>query len=119
MFGNRARRGWSRMTILAAVAPAVVFVTVSCSASAPSAAGDPQLELGRSMFAARCSACHGPSGAGAFGPKLSEGAVVKKYPDPADQRAVVANGRGNMPKWSSILSADEIDAVVRYTREKL
>lgn len=105
--------------VLMIVAPLAAIVAASCGSSAPSAAGDPQLELGHSVFAARCSTCHGPTGAGAFGPELASGAVVRKYPDPADQRAVVANGRGNMPKWSSILSAEEIDAVVRYTREKL
>ena len=53
------------------------------------------------------------SGQGVIGPKLGGGAVVAKYPDAADQRAVVAEGRAGMPKWSSILSAEELDAVVR------
>ena len=41
------------------------------------------------------------------------------YPDPADQIAVVTNGRGGMPAFGDRLSAEEIAAVVEYTRTVL
>jgi len=44
---------------------------------------------------------------------------VKTHPDVADQRSVIENGRKAMPKFLSVLSTEEIDAVIRYTRESL
>ena len=41
------------------------------------------------------------------------------YPDPADQIAVVTNGRGGMPAFGEKLSEEEIAAVVEYTRTVL
>lgn len=77
------------------------------------------LELGEVVFARDCAACHGPSGEGGVGLKLADGRVVERYPDPADHRAVVVEGRGAMPAWGSRLSDEEIDAVVRYERKGL
>lgn len=78
---------------------------------------DPRLEsLGAQVFADTCTGCHGKDGGGGFGPQLAGGAVVAAFPDPADQRLVIATGRGAMPAYEGNLSADEIDAVVAYTR---
>ncbi|MEO0493228.1 MAG: cytochrome c [Actinomycetota bacterium] len=85
----------------------------------PDGAPDEELSLGRDVYSRRCANCHGAGGGGGTGPKLSEGQVVVDYPDPADQRAVIANGRNAMPAFSGSLSTAEIDAVVRYTREVL
>ena len=109
----------ARRAIVHAPLALLVAAAVSCGASAPAAEGDPQLVLGRQVFTSRCATCHAPNGAGGVGPKLAGGAVVAKYPNAADQRVVIANGRNGMPKWSGILTDAEIDAVVRYTREKL
>ncbi|NDH11609.1 MAG: cytochrome c [Actinobacteria bacterium] len=67
----------------------------------------------------RCANCHGAGGGGGTGPKLSDGQVIIAYPDPADQRLLIANGRNAMPSFSGSLSSAELDAVVRYTREVL
>lgn len=80
-------------------------------------AGD--LQLGERVFAQNCASCHGRSGDGGMGPKLADGRVVDRYPDPRDHRAVVTEGRGAMPAWDDRLSDEEIDAVVRYEREGL
>lgn len=80
---------------------------------------DQELVLGRDVFARRCASCHGVSGGGGAGPKLSDGAVVMAYPDADDQRHVIVNGRKAMPSFANRLSDEEIDAVVRYTREVL
>lgn len=48
---------------------------------------------------------------------MNGGRLERAHPDPAAQRDIVANGRGTMPAFSGRLSAEELDAVVRYTRE--
>ena len=40
-------------------------------------------------------------------------------PTPADEIAVVANGRGSMPVFADSLTAEQIAAVVEYTRTGL
>jgi mono/diheme cytochrome c family protein len=45
--------------------------------------------------------------------------VVTRFPDPAAQIAVVTDGRRGMPSFATRLSADEIAAVVEYTRTVL
>jgi mono/diheme cytochrome c family protein len=82
-------------------------------------ASDPELVTGRAVYEAECARCHGGSGGGGAGPKLSDGRAAERFPDPADQEAVVRNGRGTMPSWEGKLSDEEISAVVRYTREAL
>jgi mono/diheme cytochrome c family protein len=71
-------------------------------------------------FQERCSGCHGVSGDGGTGPKLSGGAVARKYPNIEDQIAVVTNGRDGMPAFKGKgLNAAQIRAVVEYTRTQL
>lgn len=95
-----------------------------CAAEAPAvplgADGepDPVLALGRDVFGSRCTNCHGSSGGGGTGPALA-GRVEEEYPDPADQAAVIRDGRNSMPTFGGTLSEAEIEAVVRYTREVL
>jgi mono/diheme cytochrome c family protein len=47
--------------------------------------------------------------------------MTERFPDVADQVALVSNGVSgtSMRAFSDVLSAEEIDAVVRYTRESL
>ena len=59
------------------------------------------------------------AGEGGFGPELAAGAVVERYPEFDDHRAVVVSGRDAMPAWGDTLTDEEIDAVVRYERERL
>jgi mono/diheme cytochrome c family protein len=73
---------------------------------------------GQAIFATRCASCHGADGGGGFGPTLA-GVVASRYPDPADQEAVVANGRGAMPSFSDSLTPQQIRAVVDFTRTAL
>lgn len=82
-------------------------------------AGDATLLAGRAVWMARCERCHGPEGKGGAGPRLA-GRMATAYPDPAAELAVIANGKGSgMPAWKSLLSADELDAVLQYTRRVL
>lgn len=81
--------------------------------------GDPDLEAGRTTFINSCASCHGFAGGGGRGPKLSDGKVLENYPDIADQITIVADGKSSMPSFSGRLDAEQIEAVVRYTREVL
>jgi mono/diheme cytochrome c family protein len=74
---------------------------------------------GANVFGDNCAVCHGGDGSGGIGPRLAGGRVVAVYPDPADQIAVVTNGRDGMPAFADTLSEDEIAAVVEYTRTVL
>lgn len=71
---------------------------------------------GAEVFANRCASCHGSDAGGALGPKLSEGRVVERFPDIADQIAVIAEGQGGMPAFGDRLSEAEIQAVAEYLR---
>jgi mono/diheme cytochrome c family protein len=82
-----------------------------------SAADDPVIEAdGAGVFSERCASCHGSDGGGSVGPQLSDGRVVERFPDVADQIEVVRDGRGAMPSFEDRLSEAEIEAVVEYTR---
>jgi mono/diheme cytochrome c family protein len=80
---------------------------------------DPELALGREVFAARCVSCHGESGGGGRGPNITGDRMAERFPDPADQVAVITAGRNEMPAFEDVLSPEQIDAVVRYTRDVL
>ena len=71
------------------------------------------------IFRTRCAGCHGAAGEGGFGPRLAGGRVVERFPDPADQLAVITDGQGSMPAFGKRLTADELEAVVAYTRDDL
>jgi mono/diheme cytochrome c family protein len=74
---------------------------------------------GATVFGDNCATCHGGDGSGGIGPRLAGGRVVTVYPDPADQIAVVTNGRAGMPAFGRKLTEEEIRAVVEYTRTVL
>ncbi len=73
---------------------------------------------GSSIYAANCATCHGSDGQGGVGPALA-GKVVDKFPDAADQVAVVTDGRGGMPSFGGDLTDEQIAQVVEYTRTDL
>ncbi|MDH5519143.1 MAG: cytochrome c [Acidimicrobiia bacterium] len=117
--GPRRRRGPLAAFALA-VPVLVAAILTACVGEVPEvSSGDPVLVLGREVYSRNCAGCHGASGQGGTGGKLNEGAVAEKFPDPADQFAVIANGRNQMPAFTGKLSDDEIEAVVRFTREGL
>ncbi|GEM_PF-1166996 len=107
----------------AAEAPATTVAedTGGGASETPEAPAAPtaDMALGQTVFEANCAVCHGQNGEGLVGPQLGGGAAVANFPDPADQIAVVTDGRGGMPAWGSSLSEEEIAAVVAYEREGL
>lgn len=92
----------------------------ACGSSGPPTPSDPVLAQGQQVFAARCASCHGIDGGGGIAPALA-GRMTERFPDPADQIALIAGGvpGTSMRAFEDVLSAEEIDAVVRYTRESL
>jgi cytochrome c oxidase subunit 2 len=105
---------------------ALVFGAACGSKSQPNVAPQPkgkqaqdsELVEGRMVFVANCQRCHGPRGQGLIGPKLA-GVVTNSFPNIQNEINVVTNGAGAMPAWHDKLSAADIKAVVRYTREVL
>jgi mono/diheme cytochrome c family protein len=108
------------------------------------AVADP-LTIGNQVYhSAGCSGCHGSNGEGGVGPALHAGESVKTFPTVADQIDWIKNGSqslkqgtpygdpnraggqrtvkeptGDMPPFGSTLSAQQIQAVVQYERQKL
>ncbi len=86
----------------------------------PEGTPDPVLVAGRAVYVDRCSSCHDADGSGTGdGPRLNRGRLLQAYSDPADAVAVVSEGRNRMPAFGGLLTADEIDAVLRYINEVL
>ena len=69
---------------------------------------------GQKLYEQNCAACHGKTGGGGIGPSLK--GIESKFPNAADEEAIVTNGQGSMPGFGGSLSAEEISAVVAYTR---
>jgi len=78
---------------------------------------DPALVRGREIWGKACASCHGSDGSGGRGPSLVS--VEIRYPVLADQVKVVTDGQGSMPGFSGRYDPEELEAVVRYTREVL
>jgi mono/diheme cytochrome c family protein len=102
--------------VIAAVATAAfVILLFTNEPQKPAAIPKSGSGTGQAIFSTRCASCHGADAGGGFGPALA-GVVVERFPNPADQAAVVAKGRGSMPSFSESLTPDQIAAVVAFTR---
>lgn len=118
--GNRPRVMRIRTLLPAALVLAAPLAAIACTGgSGPPAApaDDAELVLGRTVYAGNCAPCHGPNGGGGVGPQLSGGRLLANVPDPADEVAIVINGRKQMPAFNQKLTPEQVSAVVRYTRE--
>jgi mono/diheme cytochrome c family protein len=123
-----------------------IWAILYAGSLSPADTGGPsQLDLGAEIFASKCASCHGGSGGGGVGRKLSEGEVLKTFPNIAEQLAFVAHGsdgaglgnvygdpnreggphiagtyNGNkMPAFLDVLKPEELLAVVRHERETI
>jgi mono/diheme cytochrome c family protein len=124
------------LPVLAAL-PVWAFV-YAATLEPPSLGESDPLTFGAAVYASNCATCHGATGGGGAGPKLSGGSVLDTFDDPADQIEWVTLGsqgfqdagrttygdnnkpvtRG-MPAWGATLSPEEISAVVFYERTGL
>ena len=89
-----------------------VCTTLAASCSSSSEKSEPK--TGAQVFQAVCATCHGKDGSGFVGPSLYD--VAQRYPNVADQIAVVTDGRRGMPSFATQLSPEQIRRVVEYTR---
>ena len=113
---------WFEMAALLAVAVFIGMLFLN-SPTAPPATPAAAVEAaggidGGELYGKSCAGCHGGDGSGGIGPRLA-GSVVAKFPDPAAQIAVVTDGRRGMPAFETRLTAEEIAAIVEYTRTVL
>lgn len=72
---------------------------------------------GAALFAARCAACHGDKGQG--GAVAEEPINTARYLSRRSEdklRAIIRDGTERMPGFGGVLSASEIDAIVRFMR---
>lgn len=115
------RRRLRTFAVSLVVAAATATATAACAGgTAPAVPADnPQLVAGQDVYARNCASCHRADGSGGVGLKLNEGQVLDRYPDVADQRAVIVDGVRAMPGFGGRLDDAEIDAVIAYTREVL
>lgn len=67
------------------------------------------------LYGKHCANCHANDGSGGIGTPLA-GVVVDRYPNAAEQSAVVASGRNQMPAFESVLTPAETAAITNYTR---
>lgn len=107
--------------IVAAVVLALCTIGAAACAGEPPevTTDDPELVTGRAIYGASCASCHGADGGGGVGSRLDGAALVVAYPDIEDQIDLVLNGRDRMPAFIGRLDRDQVQAVVRYTREVL
>jgi quinohemoprotein ethanol dehydrogenase len=82
-----------------------------------SAAGAPNAEAGKEVFAEECSVCHGATGHGGNGgPDLRTMPLAKSQ---AGAEKQVTNGGGGMPAFKGQLSEEEIKNVAAYVVEDI
>lgn len=80
------------------------------------AAGPPvSIQVGASIFAHNCAACHGANGTGGIGPALAGNPHVN-IADPTRMLTTIMQGQNVMPSWRGQLSASDIAAVATYIR---
>lgn len=113
----------------------------------PASSGEPsQLETGKAIYSANCASCHGSAGGGGVGRPMTDGNLVKTFPDIIGQLEFVwlgSNGTGPagtpygdpareggqhttlswngnpMPNFDKALKQAQLLAVVRYEWEVL
>lgn len=101
-------RGWRRLVLIVSLG----LLVASCVAPsvAPTPASEPA--QGQAVYAARCAACHDP-GANKAPP------LVGKAPELGRVEELVRRGNGKHPTYnSSVLSDDQIRALVEYLRTR-
>ena len=116
---NRPSYGSDLLRALVALA---IVVSGACARSSR-ASDDPARDAGPQLFSQACAKCHGEDGAGGL-------AMAANGPKPIDLRdpawqaarsddeiaAAIRGGRGAMPPFADVLSADQIAVLTRRVR---
>ena len=80
-----------------------------------SAGATVSVQVGASVYAKNCAACHGSGGTGGDGPALAGNPHVN-INNPVPMLTTIVQGRSLMPSWRGQLSAGDIAAVATYVR---
>jgi mono/diheme cytochrome c family protein len=98
-----------------AVAKVLTAFALAAALSAAPARGQTLAERGATVYALRCSGCHGVDLNNTSGGQVFD--LRKLRPDEHDRFVnSVISGKDNMPSWYGILTAAEIDAIWAYIR---
>jgi cytochrome c6 len=112
-------RRLSRVMEVVALIATAVFVVLLFANEPSTDASAADAHPGAEIYRSNCAACHGADGGGGRGPALGGGAVLARFPEVADQIAVVTDGRGGMPSFGGDLTPEQVEDVVDYTRTEL
>jgi mono/diheme cytochrome c family protein len=115
LFRGRASR------VIRTIALTACTAAAGCSRSAPAA--EPAAVDASALFAQACAKCHGAEGSGglamvANGPRPIDLTSPEWQRGRSDQELVAAirTGRGAMPPFADVLTAQQIDALGSYVR---
>lgn len=114
---------WNGQLTDADIAAVATYVRSAWGNAAPAVteqevvtAGTPvSVEVGASIFAKNCAACHGTGGTGGIGPALAGNPHVN-IADPTRMLTTILQGRNVMPSWRGQLSASDVAAVATFIR---
>ena len=98
-----------------AVIAAAVFLVLLVANEPDAGGGGGDTPPGAALYASNCARCHGSNGGGGLGPQLSDGKVADDLSE-AEEISVVTDGRKGMPSFGDVLTPEEIQQVVAYTR---
>ncbi len=68
---------------------------------------------GKALYETNCATCHGKTGGGGFGPSLKG---IQNSLSEDQETSIIKSGQGSMPGFGGQLSAEEVAAIVAYTR---
>lgn len=105
------------LSVVVVVSVALIWF-FSRSPDTESAPNPALVTQGAAVYAEHCQICHGATGQGGTGPSLA-GDLAERYPDVADQKALILAGPKSMPSFATRLTDHEIDAVIAFTRSGL
>jgi mono/diheme cytochrome c family protein len=96
------------------ISAVIVFLRELAQAAEPPPTDGPDDDItpvarGATLFTQNCSSCHGPDAGGGAGPALKNTRLSE-----AEILIVILNGRGAMPRFSTILSNEDAGALVAY-----
>jgi mono/diheme cytochrome c family protein len=108
---------WTAAFYAAVVAASIADMTIPVAAQQPSGGGDPaQVDLGKRIYAQKCSHCHGPNmvNAGTITPDL------RAFPDDMTRfvTTVKQGKNGKMPPWGDLLSEEQIAEIWAYVSSR-
>ncbi|MGA9944060.1 MAG: c-type cytochrome [Candidatus Cybelea sp.] len=114
---------WKGQLSDASIAAVASYVRSAWGNNAPpvteeevAAAGSPvSVQVGASIYAKNCAACHQANGNGGVGPALAENPHVN-VANPTPMLTTILQGRNLMPSWRGQLSATDIAAVATFVR---